>query len=219
MFLVPTCDIGHGRAPTARLCTRGSSRRWRDPHDPTQAATKLPSDIQLPSYQATKLPSSAMLDSSYLNTQTLQNRVHRKIDRTRIHADISARSLCHVRHIRSEAYGGNEFSSGGRGAQPHNRPCPCSSLWFSAAQRIMPCGPGAAACTGSGRTLQRSSLLRAESGVVRSLPRPTMKPFCTACARSSSAPGEWLRKTALDLLLAPTARGAERRRQDVGCRS
>ena len=160
-----------------------------------------------------------MLDSSYLNTQTLQNRVHRKIDRTRIHADISARSLCHVRHGRSEAYGGNEFSSGGRGAQPHNRPCPCSSLWFSAAQRIMPCGPGAAACTGSGRTLQRSSLLRAESGVVRSLPRPTMKPFCTACARSSSAPGEWLRKTALDLLLAPTARGAERGRQDVGCRS
>ena len=39
-----------------------------------------------------------------------------------------------------------------------------------------------------------------------------MKPFCTAWARSSSAPGEWLRKTALVLLLAPTARRAARQR-------
>ena len=33
-----------------------------------------------------------------------------------------------------------------------------------------------------------------------------MKPFWTACAKSSRAPGEWFRKTALDLLLAPTSR-------------
>ena len=39
-----------------------------------------------------------------------------------------------------------------------------------------------------------------------------MKPFCTAWARSSSAPGEWLRKTALVLLWAPTARRAVRPR-------
>ena len=33
-----------------------------------------------------------------------------------------------------------------------------------------------------------------------------MKPFCTACARSSRAPGEWLRKTAFDFDCAPTSR-------------
>ena len=35
-----------------------------------------------------------------------------------------------------------------------------------------------------------------------------MKPFCTAWDRPASSPGEWLRKTALVLLLAPTARRA-----------